>query len=469
MGDGRSLQQGKMTKVQRSTVLVAILTSVITSFMGSATNLSIPNMSAELGVGAAAIGWVVTSYMLPVSALSVPFGGLADRIGRKKILVAGVLLFTVMAFVASLAPNFPLLLAARAIQAMGAAMIFATNHAVLISEFPGSQRGRALGYALASTYVGLSLGPVLGGIINHYIGWRAIFVFSGIVGAVAAAAAITLLPNRPSERQNASFDKAGNLLYVMMILCVMYGLNAFAARPLMILLVPVGLVFAVLFIRREAKQKDPLVDVRLFARNKAYSMSNLATLMNYGATFAIGYLLSIYLQVVQGFPSQIAGAILIVQTVIMAGFSPKMGRLSDRISPYKLASAGMGLCAVSLFILAFIGVHTPLWVVILVLIIAGFGFALFSSPNTNAVMSCVDKESYGVASSVLATMRNIGHTSSMVVVTIIIHATLGDVALASAQPDALVRTMRISYIVFTLICVAGVFVALARNKEAKKG
>ncbi|MBQ1301779.1 MAG: MFS transporter [Firmicutes bacterium] len=455
-----------MTKVQRDTVIVAILTSVITTFMGSATNLAIPNMSADLSVGAAAIGWVVVAYMLPTAALSVPFGGLADRIGRKKVLVAGVLVFTVMAFVAALAPTFPLLLAARAIQAAGAAMIFATNHAVLISEFPGSQRGRALGYALASTYVGLSLGPVLGGVINHYIGWRAIFVFSGLVGVVAVYAAAAKLPNRPSERKTLSFDKVGNILYVLMIVCVMYGLNAFSSRPAMILLVPVGLVFAVFFIRREAHQPDPLVDVRLFATNKAYSMSNLATLMNYGATYAIGYLLSIYLQVVLGYPSQIAGLILIVQTVIMAAFSPRMGRLSDRISPFKLASAGMGLCAVSLFMLVFITTHTPVWMIIIVLIFAGSGFALFSSPNTNAVMSCVDRESYGVASSVLATMRNIGHTSSMVIVTIIIQTTLGDVALAQASPEALVHTMRIGYIVFSLICVAGIFVSLARNKEA---
>ncbi|MDO4842980.1 MAG: MFS transporter, partial [Phoenicibacter congonensis] len=160
---------------------------------------------------------------------------------------------------------------------------------------------------------------------------------------------------------------------------------------------------------------------------------NLAALMNYAATYAIGYLLSIYLQVVAGFSSQTAGLILIAQPVIMAVFSPYMGRLSDRISPFKLASAGMALCAVSLLLLAFIRITTPVWLIIVILCVAGCGFALFSSPNTNAVMSCVEQESYGVASSVLATMRNLGHVSSMVLVTIIVNLNLGDIALSQAE------------------------------------
>lgn len=455
----------KHSGIQKSTIFVAVITSFITSFIGSATNLSIPDMSADFEVGAAAIGWIVTAYMLPVAALAVPFGRIADIIGRKKIIVLGIAIFTIGSYASGAAVSFEMMIAARVIQAVGAAMIFATNHAILISEFPGSERGKVLGYALAATYTGLSAGPVLGGIINYSLGWRTIFFITGTAGIIVFVEAIRRLPDRKSTLEKAGFDKAGNFLYVMMILLTIYGLNRFAEKSSALLLVAAGIVMGFVFVKRELKEDAPLVDVRLFAGNMSYTLSNLAALLNYAATYAIGYLLSIYLQVVQGFSSQTAGIILIVQPLLMAVFSPYMGRLSDRISPYKLASAGMALCAISLGMLAFINIHTPVMFVIAVLCFAGCGFALFSSPNTNAVMSCVDKSSYGVASSVLSTMRNIGHAMSMVMITLTVNFNLGDVALSQADPEDLVTTMRTAYIIFTLICAAGIFCSMKRKSS----
>lgn len=455
----------KHSEIQKSTIFVAVITSFITSFIGSATNLSIPDMSADFQVGAAAIGWIVTAYMLPVAALAVPFGRIADIIGRKKIIVLGIIIFTIGSYASGAALSFQMMIATRVIQAVGAAMIFATNHAILISEFPGSERGRVLGYALAATYTGLSAGPVLGGIINYSLGWRTIFFLTGTAGIIVLFEAVRRLPDRKSTLEKAGFDKAGNFLYVMMILFTIFGLNKFAENRSALLLVAAGIVLGFVFVKRELKEDAPLVDVRLFAGNMSYTLSNLAALLNYAATYAIGYLLSIYLQVVQGFSSQIAGIILIVQPLLMAIFSPYMGRLSDRISPYKLASAGMALCAISLGMLAFINIHTPVMFVIAVLCFAGCGFALFSSPNTNAVMSCVDKSSYGVASSVMSTMRNIGHAMSMVLITITVNFNLGDIALAQVDPEDLVSTMRIAYIIFTVICAAGIFCSMKRKNK----
>lgn len=455
----------KHSEIQKSTIFVAVITSFITSFIGSATNLSIPDMSADFQVGAAAIGWIVTAYMLPVAALAVPFGRIADIIGRKKIIVLGIIIFTIGSYASGASFSFQMMIATRVIQAVGAAMIFATNHAILISEFPGSERGRVLGYALAATYTGLSAGPVLGGIINYSLGWRTIFFLTGTAGIIVLFEAIRRLPDRKSTLEKAGFDKAGNFLYVMMILLTIYGLNKFSESRSALLLVAAGIVLGFVFVKRELKEDAPLVDVRLFAGNMSYTLSNLAALLNYAATYAIGYLLSIYLQVVQGFSSQIAGIILIVQPLLMAIFSPYMGRLSDRFSPYKLASAGMGLCAVSLGLLAFIDINTPVAFIIIVLCFAGCGFALFSSPNTNAVMSCVDKSSYGVASSVLSTMRNIGHAMSMVMITITVNFNLGDVALAQADPEDLISTMRIAYAVFTAVCAAGIFCSMKRKNN----
>lgn len=462
-GPGGPGVKTKNTSVQKAAIFVAVATSLTTTFMGSATNLAIPNISGEFAVGAAVIGWIVTAYMIPVATLTVPFGRMADLYGRKKVLVLGIGIFCIGSIISIFAPNFPVLLASRVIQAVGASMIFATNHAILVAEFPPWQRGKALGYALGATYVGLSLGPVLGGLINAWFGWRHIFTAALIVGIVSIVSAIKLLPARPSEEEG-SFDVKGNILYVLMIVLIIFGLADFSLHIVSIVLVPVGLVIGYFFVKYELKQEAPMVDVRLFAENKAYSFSNLAALLNYAATFAISYLMSIYLQMVAGYSSQTAGLILIAQPLVMAVLTPRMGSLSDRISPHKLASLGMAFCAAALVILAFLKVDTPLWMIIGILVLTGIGFGIFSSPNTNAVMGCVPKSSFGVASSVLSTMRNIGQSTSMVILTIIISATMGNVALANADPAHLVSMMRTAYLIFALICVAGIYCSLQRRK-----
>jgi len=166
---------------------------------------------------------------------------------------------------------------------------------------------------------------------------------------------------------------------------------------------------------------------------------------------------------VMGFDSQISGLILISQPLMMAVLSPYAGKLSDRVSPFKLASFGMGLCSLGLFSFIFISEHYPLPLIIGNLLVVGVGFAFFSSPNTNAVMACVEKKDYGVASSILATMRSIGHSSSMAIVTFIVSQQMGSIALSDAKPGQLVATMHVAFIIFTCVCGAGIFISLKRK------
>jgi predicted MFS family arabinose efflux permease len=186
--------------------------------------------------------------------------------------------------------------------------------------------------------------------------------------------------------------------------------------------------------------------------------------MNYGSTFALGYFMSIYLQMVKGLDSQISGLLLISQPAIMALLSPYAGRLSDRVSPFKLASSGMAVCALGLFSFTFLSPAYPLPLIVANLLVVGIGFAFFSSPNTNAVMSCVQPKDYGVASSIQSTMRNIGHTFGMSAVTLIVAANMGAASFAEASAALLIRTMRTGFTVFTIVCVVGVFFSLQRKK-----
>jgi EmrB/QacA subfamily drug resistance transporter len=448
---------------QLPTILVVVITSFITTFTGSALNLSIPAMGNEFHASAPMIGWIITGYILAAAVLSVPFGRLADLTGRKRILVTGIFIFALCSGGAAFSSSMTMLLILRIVQGLGAAMIFSTNTAVLISAFSPEKRGKVLGYSIASTYIGLSAGPVVGGVLNHYLGWRSIFVTTFAVSIIVFLIAAKKLPNSSVQRDEENMDILGNLLYVSMLTSLMFGLSSVSTLPYAKYLIVLGVILFTLFIIHERKTKYPIINVRLFAHNIGYSFSNIAALMNYGATFALGYLLSIYLQVVMGFDSQISGLILISQPLMMAILSPYAGRLSDRVSPFKLASFGMALCALGLFSFIFISVDYPFPLIIANLIVVGIGFAFFSSPNTNAVMACVGKEDYGVASSVLATMRSIGHSMSMAVVTFIVGKQMGSVTLSEAEPRLLVETMHISFIVFTCVCAVGIFISLKRK------
>jgi MFS family permease len=324
-------------------------------------------------------------------------------------------------------------------------------------------RGKVLGYSIAATYTGLTAGPVAGGLLNHQFGWRSIFILTFVTGAAVFLVAIFKLPKMSSEGNGQKLDLLGNLLYMAMIVSTMYGLSTLSSFWAAKYLIALGVLFFALFIYHELRIESPIIQIRLFRKNRSYLLSNLAALLNYGATFAVGYLVSIYLQVVKGYDSQISGIILISQPLIMALLSPYAGRLSDKISPFKLASLGMALCTAGLFSFAFISVDYPLYLIIFNLIIVGFGFAIFSSPNTNAVMACVEPGDYGVASSILATMRTLGQSSGMAGLTFIIAHIMGSKSFAEAEPSLVISAMRISFLIFALVCIAGVLFSMQRK------
>ena len=447
---------------------VALLTSFMTTFMGSALNLSIPNMEADFQVGAALIGWVITAYTLAVAAFSVPFGKLADVVGRRKILINGLTIFWCFTICCYYAGNIWLLLIYRILQGIGAAMIFATNNPILISIYPPTERGRVLGMSTAAVYVGLSVGPVIGGFLNHHFDWHAVFMLTTILAMVSLYLAYKNIPIALDAEQTASKgpkpDIAGNMLYIACIAMTLYGLSNLSTLSYGWAILLVGLLLGAAFVWAENKAENPVIRISMFTKDKAFAFSNIAALLNYGATFAISYLMSIYLQVIMGYTSQAAGLILIAQPLMQALFSPMMGKLSDRIPPYKLATAGMCFCVAGLALFAMVGLETSIIFIVGALMLSGFGFALFSSPNTNAVMSCVQPKDYSVANSILSTMRTVGQSSSMAVVTIVVGMTMGSQALTAAEPDTLVHTMHIIFSIFIALCLVGVVLSMQRRK-----
>ena len=214
----------------------------------------------------------------------------------------------------------------------------------------------------------------------------------------------------------------------------------------------------------ELKFENPVIDVRIFAEDRVFTLSNLTALFNYSATFALGYFVSIYLQVAQGLNSQTAGLVMMMQPILMAVFSPWTGRMSDRVPAYKLASSGMAVCALTLLFFAFAYVGMPIWAVCIALAAAGFGIALFSSPNTNVIMSCVPPQKFAVANSIISTMRTSGQTIGMAIITLVVSGTIGNVSLYEVPAADLIRTMHICFFIFTGLCVLGIFMSMQRRK-----
>lgn len=451
------------SKYQKGTLLMAIFTAFLTTFIGSALNLSIPGIEAEYNTNAVTVGWIVTIYTLSAAAFSVPFGKIADQIGRKKVLMIGVVGFTLFSIACTFATTIYVFIAIRFLQGVCASCLFATNNAILISVYPGNRRGEMLGISVTATYIGLSVGPVVGGILNSNFGWRSIFYVTGLIAIFALYFAKTGAPDDKQVSEKQKIDKIGNLLYVIMITVFLFGFSNIANGIMGKILTVLGIILLCTFGAYESRISNPVIKVSIFTKDIVFTLSNIAALLNYAATFAVTYLISIYLQVVMEFPSQKAGMVLIAMPLMQALLSTKSGKLSDTIAPYKLASIGMACCVVGLGLFATIGKSTGLGFIIISLLVMGIGFGLFSSPNTNSIMSRVSKADYAVANSIVSTMRNVGQSFSMAVVNIIVSIKLGESALSQASPDDIIGTLRICFIVFLCLCVIGTFISLKRG------
>lgn len=444
-------------------LIVATLSSFFTPFMASSINIALPTIAAEFSMNAVLLSWIATSYLMAAAMFLVPFGKIADIYGRKKIFAYGMVIYTIASLLSALSQNSTQLLTTRVLQGVGGSMLFGTAIAILTSVFPPSERGKVLGINVAAVYSGLSLGPFLGGLLTQQFGWRSIFLINFFLGLFVIIIVCWKLKAEWAEAKGEKFDLIGSLIYCVMLVALMYGFSLLPKRSGGALIL-VGLVGIGAFIAWELRVADPVLNIRLFRHNKVLAFSNLAALINYSATAAVAFLLSLYLQYIKGRRPQAAGLILVSQPIIMAIFSPLAGRLSDKIEPRLVASTGMALTVVGLAWLIFLTENTPIAWLIANLVLLGLGFALFSSPNTNAVMSSVDKKFYGVVSATLATMRLLGQMFSMGIAMLIFAVIIGKVQITPDKYEAFLRSCQIAFAIFAMFCLAGIFASLARGK-----
>lgn len=454
-------------------LLVTCLASFLTPFLLSATIVALPSIGTEFSLDPISLGWIQTSYLLSSAVVLVPLGRIADIRGRKKVFLLGTLIYAAGCFIMPFSLSGAGLIAVRVVQGIGGAMIFGTSVAILTSVFSPGETGKALGINVATVYSAIALGPFLGGILTATLGWRSIFFLSTAIAMAVLLITSVALKGEWAEARGKKFDAVGSILYGTALAAVMVGALALSGNisslplgaPLQAVIFIGGGLLLIIFGAWELRNPSPVLDIRLFSNNRIFAFSNLAALISYAATYAVSFFLSLYLQTIKGLTPDVAGTILLAQPIVQAALSPVAGWLSDRVSPRIVASLGIAMDAGGLFLLSTMEVATPLWFIVVTLVIMGAGFALFSSPNTNAIMTSVKREHYGTSSALVSTMRQLGQVLSMTIAMVIISMYAASSPQTPAGGEAFMQGMQMAFLIFGALCIGGVMASLARGKR----
>jgi EmrB/QacA subfamily drug resistance transporter len=452
-------------KVNKNIILlIATLASFLTPFMGTSINIALPTIASELAVNAILLSWITTAFFLTSAMFAVPFGRIADIHGMKKVFTYGIIILTISSFLAAISPSAEFLIITRVIQGLGSAMIFVTGIAIITAVFPPKERGKAIGLNISAVYIGLVMGPVLGGFLTEYVGWRSIFYLIVPLGLILILLVFWKMKGFEwAESKDEKLDYWGSLLYILMLALILIGFSNITGIFGMLMVV-LGIIGFICFVILELRVDDPVLEVRLFLKNRKFAFSNLATLISYMGLFTVGFLLSLYLQFIKGFEPNLAGLILVVQTFFMVIISPIAGRLSDRFDSGKLASIGMAMITVGLLIFAFITDETSIYIIILGLAILGIGVGIFSAPNTHAIMGSVERKYFGVASATVSTMRLLGQTLGMGLILVIFAVYIGAVQFTPENYPELLTSIQVAFFISVILSLIAIFASLARNK-----
>ena len=450
-----------------SVLAVVCLSASLVPFTGSSINLALPRISEELSLNAVALGWIVTAFLLASAILQIPFSRAGDIFGRKKMLTAGVILFSLASAACAVAPSGRLLIAGRFVQGIAAAMLFGMNMAIVTSVFPDNERGKALGINTAVIYFAIAAGPFFGGMLTHYWGWRSIFVATASLGLLALAGIFTVLKGEWIDAKGERYDWQGSLIYAVGLFAIIYGCSVLPSMA-GFSLIAAGMATFILFVYYEKKQSAPVFNMNMFLANRVFRMSSFAALINYAATFAIGFMLSLYLQYIKGFDAHKAGLVLVIQPVVQTIVSPLAGKWSDKVNASNIATLGMAIIVCCLLSMLFLTPDTSLAILIAILTVMGTGFALFSSPNVNVIMGSVEKRFLGMASATTGTMRLTGQSISMGITMMMISVFVGKTRFTTDIYPLFMKCLHYTFGIFVVLCAVGVYTSMVRDGKKQK-
>lgn len=443
-------------------VFIAIGTgSFMVALDGSVVNAILPVLRDTFSSNVATIEWVVTVYLLVLSGLLLSFGRLGDLRGHRSLYIWGFVLFVASSALCGVAWSAGILIFFRGLQAIGGALLASNSPAIVTGNFPAEQRGRAFGLVSMMTYLGLTVGPSLGGWLTHAFGWRTVFYINVPVGLLALTLSLVFIPKDSPSESKQRFDLPGAAVFLAALTLLLLGLNKGAdlgwTSSSVLGLMAGALIFMAVFILIERRSPHPMLDLNLF-RVPLFSTSTLGAILNYICLFSITFLMPFYLIQGRGLNPAQAGLLLTVQPVMMAIAAPVSGAFSDRIGSRLPGMIGMGVLAVGLLLLSRLDAESGLWLAVLGLVVAGTGTGMFISPNTSALMGAAPRDRQGIASGVLATARNFG-----MVLGIGLAAAIFTTHLAMNTTEAFYNGIEQAFLVAAAIAALGVVVSAVKD------
>lgn len=456
---------------QKWLVMLAVAaTTMLATIDGSIVNVAFPTLVEALGTSFNIIQWVALAYLLTIATLTMGMGRLGDVVGKKKLFVAGIVIFTVASALCGLVPNVSWLIGFRVLQAMGAVLILALGAAILVEAFPPHERGKALGWIGTTVSLGIISGPVLGGILISSFSWRAIFFVNIPVGIIGALLASRYVPNTAPPR-GQRFDIGGAALMSLSLfslsLALTLGQDDGFGSPLILTGFAISALAAIAFVVVELRVESPMLQLRLF-KSPMLTVSVIGGFLVFSCLAATFFLMPFYLEGVLGFDVGQVGLLLGAAPLMMGIFSPLSGTLSDRIGIRRLTLTGLVIIAAVYLGFTTFDVNTTALHYLLLAIPLGIGIGLFNSPNNSAIMGSVPPEYMGIGGGLLTITRLLGQITGVAVLgsiwaTRVAAASGGTVPAAgasAADPLAQVAGLHTTFIVAGIIMTASVVIGI---------
>lgn len=465
--------------LERRILLTTSISAFLGPFTGSIMSFAVPRIGLTFHASLYSIIWVPMGYLITLTSFVILFGRVSDIYGRVKYFRIGLVIYLMASVLASLSFNLYMLIAASFVIGFGGAFLAANSTAIISHVYPQERRGGALGIYAMSVYIGLTTAPVLGGILVQFYDWQSVFWVN--IPFVLVTLVLSYLYMKDIDirgQKTGSLDIRGSALFTIAILSIVVYLTLSQISGFLryIYLGAGGLAITIIFVLLERKTEEPMLDIRMFSRNRTFSAANVTAFLNYLSTFSIVFIFSLFLESVMNYSPFYTGMLITAEPVFMVIFSPISGRLSDIYGTRILSSMGMLMIGISFIVLYFLNLQASVLNIILPLSFIGIGFGFFSATNTNAVMGSVPREKFGVASGTLGTMRFTGQLASLALSTTILavsiprDAILGlfsgaSMSLTITDKLAFVSGFRLVMLISGILSLAGAYTSMLRSKK----
>jgi EmrB/QacA subfamily drug resistance transporter len=431
-------------------------------------NVALPSIQRDLGIGVSELEWVVNGYALTFAVLMLTGGKLADLFGRRLIFIVGLAIFTLSSLACGLAASADVLIGARIVQGVGAALMNPATLSIITATFPPRQRGMAIGIWAGVSAMALAIGPLVGGIVTEQIDWSWIFFINVPIGVLAIVVARLVIRESRDESHEQRLDLPGLLASGIALFALTYALieaNTFGWTSARILaLFAVAAVGLVVFVVLESRQRVPMLDLSLF-KNSTFAGANATMMLVALAMFGVFFFVSLYMQNILRYSATEAGATFLPMTMLIILIAPPAGKLSDRMGSRWLMGAGMALVAVSLLVFSRLDAGSNFWDIFPGLILGGFGMALAMTPTTAAAMGSVAIDKAGVGSAVLNSMRQVGGALGIAIMGAIVASYIDAGPTDPRAASQFVDGFQAALMVAAAIAFAGAVVAIATVRK----